>query len=89
MGDICQALFKTPPTHDPPTFGMIKDADNIYYCTKNQVRGVSLGGDLVIRARPGEYYQDSKKALLRIILKEIKKNNKKAGRYIIYVSQLL
>ena len=29
-------------------FGIIKDADNIYYCTKNQVRGLCLGGNMVI-----------------------------------------
>ena len=29
-------------------FGMRKDADNIYYCTKNQVRGLCVGGDMVI-----------------------------------------
>ena len=29
-------------------FGIIKDADNIYYCTKNQVRGLCVGGDMAI-----------------------------------------
>ena len=29
-------------------FGRIKDADNIYYCTKNQVRGFCVGGDIVM-----------------------------------------
>ena len=29
-------------------FGMIKDADNIDYCTKNQVRWLCVGGDIVI-----------------------------------------
>ena len=28
-------------------FGMIKDAENIYCCTKNQVRGLCVG-DMVI-----------------------------------------
>ena len=27
---------------------MVKDADNIYYCTKNQVRGLCVGGDMAI-----------------------------------------
>ena len=27
---------------------MIKDADHIYYCTKNQVRGLFVGGDTLI-----------------------------------------
>ena len=29
-------------------FGMIKYADNIYYCTKSQVRGLRVGGDMVL-----------------------------------------
>ena len=29
-------------------FGMIKDAENIYDSIKNQVRGLSVGGDRVI-----------------------------------------
>ena len=31
-----------------PDFGMVKDADNIYYCTKKQVRRLCVGGDKVI-----------------------------------------
>ena len=27
---------------------MVKNADNIYYSTKNQVRGLCVGGDMVI-----------------------------------------
>ena len=41
--EICRASFETPPTS-----GIIKDADNIYYCTKNQVRGLCVGGDMAI-----------------------------------------
>ena len=38
----------SPPTHNPlAIFGMVKDADNIYYCTKNQMRGFCVGGDMV------------------------------------------
>ena len=33
----------TQPTHR--IFGMVKDVDNIYYCTKNQMRGFCVGGD--------------------------------------------
>ena len=29
-------------------FGMVKDAGNTYYCTKNHVRGLCVGGDMVI-----------------------------------------
>ena len=29
-------------------FGMVKDADNIYYCTKNLVRGLCVGRDMAI-----------------------------------------
>ena len=29
-------------------FGMVKDNDNIYYCTKNHVRGLCVGGDMAI-----------------------------------------
>ena len=36
----------TQPTH--LIFGMVKDAANIYYCTKNQVGGLCVGGDIVI-----------------------------------------
>ena len=38
----------TQPTY--VIFGMVKDADNIYYmyCAKNQVRGLCAGGDMVI-----------------------------------------
>ena len=32
----------SPPTHT------IKDTDNIFYSTKNQVRGLCVGGDMVI-----------------------------------------
>ena len=27
---------------------MVKDAENIYCCTENQVRGLCVGGDMVI-----------------------------------------
>ena len=27
---------------------MVKDTDNIYYSTKNEVRGLCVGGDMVI-----------------------------------------
>ena len=36
----------TQPTH--LIFGKVKNTDNIYYSTKNQVRGLCVGGDLVI-----------------------------------------
>ena len=36
----------TQPTH--VIFGMVKDADNIYYCTKNQVRELCVVRDMVI-----------------------------------------
>ena len=29
-------------------FGTVKDNDNIYYSTKNQVRGLYVGGDMAI-----------------------------------------
>ena len=32
-------------TTHPPDFCMVKDDDNIYYCTKNQARGFCVGGD--------------------------------------------
>ena len=35
---------ETPPTHNPPIFGVIKDAEHNYYCTKNQVGGLCVGG---------------------------------------------
>ena len=31
-----------------PNFGYGKDADNIYYCIKNQVLRLCVGGDIVI-----------------------------------------
>ena len=31
-----------------PDFWYGKNTDNIYYCTKNQVRGLGVGGDMVI-----------------------------------------
>ena len=36
----------TPSTH--LIFGTVKDTDNIYYSTKNQVRGLYVGGDMAI-----------------------------------------
>ena len=34
----------TKPTQQ--IYGMLKDAGNTYYCTKNQVRGLCAGGDM-------------------------------------------
>ena len=33
---------------------MIKDAARIYYCTKNQVRGLCVGGDIVILCKSSQ-----------------------------------
>ena len=38
--------IETRPTHQ--IFRMVKDADNISYCTKNQVCGLCVGGDMII-----------------------------------------
>ena len=40
----------SPPTHSSHNliFGTVKDTDNIYYSTKNQVRGLCVGGDITI-----------------------------------------
>ena len=49
----------TQPTHF--IVGTIKDADIIFYSTKNQVRGLCVGGDMVILffLRLGGFYIDS------------------------------
>ena len=55
-------LFETAYTR--PTyliFGMVKDADNIYYCIKNHGRGLCVGGEMLIFLfgsfhRPGELH---------------------------------
>ena len=46
-GNIRRSSFETFLTQHL-IIGMIKDADNIYYCTKYQVRGLCVGGDTVI-----------------------------------------
>ena len=38
----------SPPTLNPRIFGTVKDTENIYYLTKNQVRGLHVGGDMAI-----------------------------------------
>ena len=39
----------SPPTYNPRTwFRTVKDTDNTYYSTKNQVRGLCVGGDMAI-----------------------------------------
>ena len=42
VGGISSGWFETPPTHNPPT------PHNIYYCIKNQVHGLCVGGDMTI-----------------------------------------
>ena len=46
-GNIRRSSFETFLTQHL-IIGMIKDADNIYYCTKYQVRGLCVGGDMLI-----------------------------------------
>ena len=49
----------------------------IFYRTKNQVRGLCVGGDMAILffgdfARHGEYFQDSQKSIFLILIKPAK-----------------
>ena len=41
--------FEILPTHNlAASFGMVKYADNMYYCTNNQGHGLCVRGDMVI-----------------------------------------
>ena len=36
----------------PLIVGTVKDIDSIFYCIENQVRGLCIGGDMVIFEKP-------------------------------------